>query len=344
MSEPSFPTPSDLPAHLRQHRLVVLLVDDQPIIGEAVRRALASESDIEFHYCAQALDAVAAAEALQPNVIMQDLVMPNVDGMTLLHHYRIHPRLKNVPVIVLSSKEDALVKSQAFSTGATDYLVKLPDSIELIARVRHHARAYLNQIQRDEAYRVLSEHQKRLIELNETLRRLSDVDGLTGLNNRRYLDSYLDSEWRRAVRQGDDFSLLMLDVDNFKRYNDYYGHLAGDEVLKDVAAVMRQHALRPADLTARYGGEEFTVVLPATSAEGALRIAERICDGVRELALPHRAAPQETVTISVGAATASPALGDSYASLLRAADMALYEAKRGGKDRAVYRAYQRGED
>lgn len=337
MSEITLPGPIALSPQLRPHRLVVLLVDDQPIIGEAVRRALASEIDIDFHYCAQADQAVAAAESLRPNVIMQDLVMPNVDGMTLLHHYRIHPMLKNVPVIVLSSKEDALVKSQAFATGATDYLVKLPDSIELIARVRHHARAYLNQIERDEAYRVLSEHQKRLLELNETLRRLSDVDGLTGLNNRRYLDSYLDVEWRRSVREATEFSVLMLDVDNFKRYNDYYGHLAGDEVLKEVATVMRQSVQRPADLTARYGGEEFTVVLPATPAEGALSIAERICTGVRALALPHREAPSERVTVSVGAATASPARGDGYASLLRAADMALYVAKRSGKDRAVYR-------
>lgn len=337
MSDPIFPGPNEPHPHLRQQRLVVLLVDDQPIIGEAVRRALLSEADIDFHYCAQAAEAVAVAEALRPNVIMQDLVMPGVDGMTLVHHYRIHPVLKNVPVIVLSSKEDAVVKSQAFATGATDYLVKLPDSIELIARVRHHARAYLNQIERDEAYRVLSEHQQRLLELNETLRRLSDVDGLTGLNNRRYLDSYLDAEWRRALREGNDFSLLMLDVDNFKLYNDYYGHLAGDEVLKDVAGVMRQTVQRPADLTARYGGEEFTVVLPSTSAEGALNIAEQICAGVRALALPNRAAPSGQVTVSIGVACASPAHGETYAGVLRIADMALYEAKRAGKDRALYR-------
>lgn len=337
MSEPILPGPNDLRPHPLQHRLVVLLVDDQPIIGEAVRRALASESDIDFHYCAQASEAVAVAETLRPNVIMQDLVMPGVDGMTLVHHYRIHPALKNVPVIVLSSKEDAVVKSQAFATGATDYLVKLPDSIELIARVRHHARAYLNQIERDEAYRVLSEHQQRLLELNETLRRLSDVDGLTGLNNRRYLDSYLDAEWRRALREASDFSVLMVDVDNFKSYNDYYGHLAGDEILREIAAVLRQTVQRPADLSARYGGEEFTVVLPSTPASGALRIAEQVCAAVRAAALPHRAAGSGQVTVSIGVATASPPVGESYAALLRAADLALYEAKRSGKDRAVYR-------
>lgn len=337
MSEPILPGPNDPRPHPLQHRLVVLLVDDQPIIGEAVRRALASESDIDFHYCAQAGEAVAVAETLRPNVIMQDLVMPGVDGMTLVHHYRIHPALKNVPVIVLSSKEDAVVKSQAFATGATDYLVKLPDSIELIARVRHHARAYLNQIERDEAYRVLSEHQQRLLELNETLRRLSDVDGLTGLNNRRYLDSYLDAEWRRALREASDFSVLMVDVDNFKSYNDYYGHLAGDEILREIAAVLRQTVQRPADLSARYGGEEFTVVLPSTAASGALRIAEQVCAAVRAAALPHRAASSGQVTVSIGVATASPPVGESYAALLRAADLALYEAKRSGKDRAVYR-------
>lgn len=325
------------PGLLAERRIVVLLVDDQPIIGEAVRRTITGEHDMEFHYCSVGTDAVALAERLKPTVIMQDLLMPDIDGMTLVHLYHMSPVLRDVPVIVLSSKEDAAVKSQAFATGAADYLVKLPESIELIARIRHHSHAYLNRLERDAAYRALSESQQQLLEVNEVLRRLSDVDGLTGLNNRRYLDAYLETEWRRSVREHTEFSLLMVDVDDFKMYNDAYGHLAGDEVLKTVARVIRESAQRPADVAARYGGEEFVLVLPATPPEGAYRVAEQICASVRALAIPNRDTKAVCVTVSIGAATAMPSRGDSYAPLLEEADNALYEAKNAGKNRVVHR-------
>ena len=320
-----------------ERRIVVLLVDDQPIIGEAVRRSISNQTDIEFHYCSVASEAIPMAEALRPTVIMQDLVMPDVDGMTLVHLYRTNPVLRDIPVLVLSSKEDAAVKSQAFATGATDYLVKLPEPIELVARIRHHSQSYLNMVERDAAYRALSDQQKQLLEMNEVLRRLSDVDGLTGLNNRRYLDAYMDTEWRRAIREQTDFSVLMIDIDDFKLYNDNYGHLAGDEVLKSVARIIQQCAQRPADVAARYGGEEFVLVLPATSSEGARRVAEQICRNVRELAIPSHGTKAVCVTVSIGGATSTPCRGDEHAHVLATADEALYEAKRAGKNRAVHR-------
>lgn len=321
MNQPPSPRPLGLP---HERRIVVLLVDDQPLIGEAVRRAIAKERDIEFHYCSSANEAIAVAEALQPTVIMQDLIMPELDGMTLVHLYKVHPTLHNVPIVVLSSKEDAVVKSQAFATGATDYLVKLPDPIELIARVRHYSQSYLNQVERDQAYQALHESQQKLLEMNETLRRLSDVDGLTGLNNRRYLD-------RR------DFSILMVDVDNFKIYNDIYGHLAGDEALKTVAKEIQRCAQRPADVAARFGGEEFSLILPATSLEGAKRVADQICASIYDLGIPNRGAATERVTVSVGGASCSLSYVDSYEALLEEADLALYEAKRAGKNQAILR-------
>ena len=334
MTLPPSSRPPGLP---HERRIVVLLVDDQPLIGEAVRRAIAKERDIEFHYCSSANEAVAMAEALQRTVIMQDLIMPEVDGMTLVHLYKVHPTLHGVPIVVLSSKEDAAVKSQAFATGATDYLVKLPDPIELIARVRHYSQSYLNQVERDLAYQALHESQQKLLEMNETLRRLSDVDGLTGLNNRRYLDRYLEQEWRRAVRERRDFSILMVDVDNFKIYNDIYGHLAGDEALKTVAGQIQRCAQRPADVAARFGGEEFSLILPATSIEGAKRVADQICASIHELGIPNRGTAIGRVTVSVGGATCSLSYVDSYEALLEAADLALYEAKRAGKNQAILR-------
>jgi len=148
---------------------MVLLVDDQAIIGEAVRRALVAEPMIDFHYCATPTEAVAAAMEIRPTVILQDLVMPGVDGMSLVRRYRSTPQTKDIPIIVLSTKEDPKTKSEAFAGGANDYLVKLPDRIELVARIRYHTRAYLLQQQRDEAYRKLRESQQKLVESNTSL-------------------------------------------------------------------------------------------------------------------------------------------------------------------------------
>jgi signal transduction histidine kinase len=148
---------------------MVLLVDDQAMIGEAVRRILATQPDIDFHYCANPAEALATAHRVQPTVILQDLVMPGVDGLDLLRQYRADLIARDIPVIVLSSKEDAAVKSEAFSAGASDYLVKLPDRVELVARIRLHSRARVNQLQRDEAHRALRESQQLLVVRNQEL-------------------------------------------------------------------------------------------------------------------------------------------------------------------------------
>ena len=141
----------------------VLLVDDQPIVGEAIRRALLREADMEFHYCPDPEQALNVARGFKPTVIMQDLVMPGVNGLDLVSQYRADPATSNIPIVVLSSREEPLVKSDAFRLGANDYLVKLPDPIELVARIRYHSMAYLAQIQRDGAYRALRESQRRLM-------------------------------------------------------------------------------------------------------------------------------------------------------------------------------------
>jgi signal transduction histidine kinase/HPt (histidine-containing phosphotransfer) domain-containing protein len=159
----------DLPARVLDYHMTVLLVDDQAMVSEVVRRALANQTDIDYHYCADALQAMDVAIQLRPTVILQDLLMPGIDGLTLLGQFRAHPATKNVPVIVLSTNENPLVKDRAFALGANDYLVKLPDTIELIARIRHHSKAYLNQVQRDAAYRALRESQRQLIESNNAL-------------------------------------------------------------------------------------------------------------------------------------------------------------------------------
>ena len=152
-----------------EYHAMVLLVDDQAMVCEAIRRALASEPDIDFHYCADAREALNVATQIRPTVILQDLVMPGIDGLTLVNQFRTNPATHEIPIIVLSTNENPQVKGQAFSLGANDYVVKLPDRIELIARIRYHTRAYLNQLQRDAAYRALRESQQQLVNGNAQL-------------------------------------------------------------------------------------------------------------------------------------------------------------------------------
>jgi CheY-like chemotaxis protein len=143
--------------------VVVLMVDDQPIVGEAIRRALLNEPRVSFHYCADPAGAIAVAKQVKPTVILQDLVMPGVNGLDFIDQYRADPATNAIPIIVLSSKEDPKVKSDAFKAGANDYLVKLPDRVELIARVLYHSMAYTSQLQRDDAYRREKELERRLM-------------------------------------------------------------------------------------------------------------------------------------------------------------------------------------
>ena len=152
-----------------EYHAMVLLVDDQAMVCEAIRRALASEPDIDFHYCAEAREALAVATQIRPTVILQDLVMPGIDGLSLVSQFRANPATHDIPIIVLSTNENPQVKGQAFSLGANDYVVKLPDRIELIARIRYHTRAFQNQLQRDAAYRALRESQQQLINGNSQL-------------------------------------------------------------------------------------------------------------------------------------------------------------------------------
>jgi len=311
----------------------VLLVDDQPIIVEAVRRLLAAHSDIAFHHVTDPAQAVAAAVAFQPTVILQDLVMPDTDGFALIRAYRAEETLADVPVIVLSTKEEGKLKALGFAVGANDYLVKLPDGLELTARVRHHSSGYIKGLERDAAYRQLRASREQLALANEELQKLAALDGLTGIANRRRFDEALRTEWQRARRQRTPLALLMCDVDHFKLYNDSLGHPAGDLCLKKVAAVLTAQLKRPADLAARYGGEEFAILLPDTDRAGATVLGEACRAALGGLALPHPAAGGCLVTLSIGVASALPAEGGTPDMLLAAADEALYEAKRAGRDR-----------
>lgn len=317
------------------YQIRVLLVDDQLIIVEAVRRMLAEHADIEFHHATDAMLAADTAARVLPTVILQDLVMPDIDGFALIKAYRELPVLRDVPVIVLSAKEDPKLKAHSFSVGANDYLVKLPDRLELEARVRYHSAGHISRLQRDEAFRALRESQQNLANANIELQRLAALDGLTGVANRRRFDETMQSEWRRGQRDKSTLSLVLLDLDSFKAYNDAYGHPAGDLALKKTAAILTEHLKRPADLAARYGGEEFAVVLPDTPLEGALALAEACRHHLEQLAMENRGAANGLVTMSVGVASVQQGEVNGIAALIARADKALYAAKTAGRNRVI---------
>lgn len=318
------------------YKTMVLLVDDQAMIGEAIRRSLAGEENIDFHFCSDPQQAISQAMRIKPTVILQDLIMPGLDGLSLVREYRNHPATRDIPIIVLSTKEDPLIKSAAFAAGANDYLVKLPDTIELVARLRYHSRSYLTLLQRDDAYRALRVSQQQLLDTNLVLQRLMNSDGLTGLSNRRHFDEYLELEWRRALRDKTQVSLLMIDVDHFKLFNDNFGHLEGDDALRQVAEAIRDSTSRATDLPARYGGEEFSLVLPGTSPGGARLVAEKLRQTVIALNIAHIAPTAgSTLTVSIGLATMMPTRPDNCRDLIFLADKGLYQAKHSGRNQVV---------
>ncbi|MCS7313646.1 MAG: diguanylate cyclase, partial [Acidobacteria bacterium] len=221
--------------------------------------------------------------------------------------------------------DDLQVKTQMFALGAQDYITKPIDPAELVARVKVHLKI-----------RKLQEH---LIRQNQLLERLSTIDGLTGPYNRRHLLRLYEQAAANAIRYRYDLSVCMVDIDHFKAVNDVHGHLAGDQVLQELACLLQQ-SIRKGDVVGRYGGEEFLVVLPHTSLTGALAWAERFCRIVEVLELRVASDAAVRVTVSVGVASFPEAPLTEPWDLLRLADTALYEAKRAGRNRVC--AYRPG--
>jgi len=314
----------------------VLLIDDQRTIIKGIELLLAHAFDINLHTCSDPGQALKIAKHIGPTVVLLDIQMPDIDGFAVLEQFRADPSICDVPVIMLSANEDPETKAKAFTLGADDYLIKAPEKIELIARIRYHSKAYINNLERQSAYQELEENRIKLEAAVFELERLSTLDGLTKIYNRRHFDTIILREWGRAKRESTPISLIMIDIDHFKQYNDHYGHLEGDSCLIQVAQTLTNTLKRSTDHVARYGGEEFIVTLPSTNTKEAAHVAERLRQSIADLALQHaNSETDDIVTISLGVSSCVPEGSEKHESLISSADQALYQAKEQGRNRVV---------
>ena len=281
------------------------------------------------------------AKSLQPNLIVSDQVMPRQNGLDLLKEIRSTPELSSTPVIFLTARSGMEARIESLDAGADDYIAKPFDERELLARVRNLLRSHSAEQQLAVLNRQLQQQKQQLESVNRALQYLATYDSLTEVKNRHSFNQYLDTEWRRLAREEAPLSLIMCDIDYFKLYNDTYGHQAGDECLRQVAAVLQHSVKRAADLVARYGGEEFVVVLPNTDIEGATCVAEMIAQQVRALQIVHaKSAVSQHVTLSLGVACCIPAPKSEPGALIALADESLYQAKASGRDRVSVATFQ----
>ena len=304
--------------------IVVLLIDDQRIIGESVRSMLESESDIVFHFCQNPTEAVAKALEVQPTVILQDLVMPELDGLELVRRFRVEKGLAAVPLIVLSGTEEAEVKAEAFALGANDYMVKLPNALEVIARIRYHSQAYINLLEREAAMARVTW--------------LAEHDPLTGCLNRRTWHEQLDA----AIAAGEadhTVAVAICDIDLFKKVNDTYGHQCGDEAIKHVVDIIG-HGLDGLGCLGRLGSEEFGIfiTIPDVSQQSTAALAQADSDfeNIRQTLEKSPLQWNEHVlnlTISTGVSLYRD--GEKVEETLSRADAGVYQAKEGGRNKVV---------
>jgi diguanylate cyclase (GGDEF)-like protein len=289
----------------------LLVVDDQPINIQVMYRCFAG--DYQVFMATNGEQALAICKSNPPDLILLDVVMPGVDGFEVCKRLKADASTSHIPVIFVTAHTDPAQETHGLSLGAVDFIAKPINPDVVRARVKT---------------------QLTLKFQSDLLRKLVFLDGLTGVFNRRYFDQQLSTEWARAARNNTPLSLILLDVDFFKLFNDRYGHQAGDDALRVISNALKSCLRRPADLVARYGGEEFACVLPETSFEDALAIAKDLEAHIRALAIPHLSSTADSVvTISVGLATRTGNSDGEVSSLIGLADNLLYEAKQTGRAR-----------
>ncbi len=289
----------------------LLVVDDEPINIQVMYQAFAG--DCQVFMATSGEQALSVCKSNPPDLVLLDVVMPDMDGFEVCIALKAQDATRNIPIIFVTAHTDAAQETHGLSLGAVDFIVKPVNPAVVRARVKTHLTLKFQ---------------------SDLLRKLVFMDSLTGVFNRRYFDQQLSTEWARASRSGAPLSVILVDVDFFKLYNDRYGHQAGDDALRAVASTLKSCLRRPADLVARYGGEEFACILPDTAFADAMAIAQELERQVRAQNILHEPSHiSRTMTVSLGLATRTvDSPGDSTA-LVGLADNMLYRAKSAGRGR-----------
>lgn len=306
---------ADLPPQLalNQHERParLLLVDDQPLIIQVLHQIFIDD-DYELLFATSAQQALELCRSSLPDLVLTDVRMPQMGGLELCKILKQQDDTRDIPVIFVTAGDNPSEEDACWEAGGVDFITKPVNP----NTVRHRVRAHLT-----------------LKRQTDILRRMAWVDGLTGVANRRYFDERLPAEWRRSLRAPAPpaMAVLMIDVDHFKRYNDSFGHQAGDDCLCQVALAIRSCLRRSHDLVARYGGEEFCCLLPETDLAAAQALGERILEAVAALGISHVPEAGGRVSVSIGVAARLPSAESSPEALIKAADQALYAAKAAGR-------------
>lgn len=291
----------------------ILVVDDEVANIEILCAILDAEYEICF--ALSGAQAIEVARKSQPDLILLDIVMPGLDGYQTCLRLKQDPALSHLPVIFTTALDASESEVRGLSVGAIDYVTKPFQPVVLRQRVGNHV---------------------QLKQLRDQLASLAMTDALTGLANRRTLEGRLQAERDRMARIDGTLSVIMLDIDCFKAFNDGYGHPEGDRCLRAVGQVLDRKVQRAGDLCARYGGEEFACVLPDVGHGGAMRLGERLRAAIEELAIPHAFSPSgAVVTASVGVASGGCASGFPAGAWIAAADRMLYRSKHLGRNRVT---------
>ncbi|EUB75551.1 response regulator receiver modulated diguanylate cyclase [Pseudomonas sp. GM41(2012)] len=289
----------------------LLIVDDQPTNIRVLHELFREDCDVFM--ATRGEQAISLCRTLLPDLILLDVVMEGMDGHEVCRRLKADPATQGIPIIFITAQQRESDEVRGLELGAVDFISKPINPTIVRARVRTHLTLKLQ---------------------NDLLRSMALMDGLTGVANRRKFDEDLLADWRQCFREQKPLSLILVDVDYFKRYNDRYGHLAGDGCLKSVAQALSETVRRPYDLVARYGGEEFACILPNTDLRGAVELAEKMQRNIRSLGIEHSASDVDrVVTISLGVATLVPTAVLEFQALIVAADKQLYEAKKTGRAR-----------
>lgn len=297
-----------------EERSRILIVDDEPLNIKSLSDILSQEYELLIEK--DGIGCIESAKEFKPDLILLDIIMPAMNGFEVIRVLKSEEATKNIPVIFATGLDNAEDEEMGLSLGAADYV---------------------NKPFRQTVVKLRVKNQLELVKRLETIQELSMTDSMTGVGNRRFFNQHINLEWNRAIRSKKEMGLLLIDIDFFKNFNDTYGHLIGDMVLKHVADIICQYIRRPSDKCVRWGGEEFVAILPETNQDGALKVAEDIRTKIESTPFIIDENTSAKITISVGLSCTIPEHNSQYTTkhFIEDADKALYQAKETGRNKVV---------